>query len=323
MVKGVVAASTRARFYGKLRSDPEYLGRLDGEEPDISFGDWLDRGMGFAYHEGKSRWRAAYDAGAIQGFVYRTHATAGRALTGVLAPSQDSFGRAFPIVAVTTIALDAPSALASLPVGGETFAADAGAALRDARALASTTPVTSALPEIPLPNDAALEEALGDFGECIARSGLVAKLWKALFPRDRAEAAVRVIAALVTATRTLRSEPGGDARRYVRLPLGTGGSAAASFWLHLLDRIAGENTVPVATWSLTPDGALFAVLGKEPPVDFLLRLWTASFDDDQTIDAARLRSEAISDSSLPLGLARAARAPDSRIADLLECLATS
>ena len=269
MVKGVAAAGTRARFYGKLRSDPEFLGRLDGEEPDLSFGDWLDRGMGYAYHEGKTRWRSAYDAGPTHAFLYRTQATATRALIGAMAPSQDSVGRAFPVVALTTVPLSGPSALACLPIGGETFLVDAGAALRDARASASTAHVTSALPEILLPTGAALEEALGDFGAWSARAALLPKLWKALFPRDRADAALRVIAALLSEARTLRSEGAVHARRYVRLPLGTGGGAAASFWLHVIERIAGETSVPVATWSLTLDGGLFVVLAKEPPVDFL------------------------------------------------------
>jgi type VI secretion system protein ImpM len=306
------------RFYGKLRSHPEYLGRLSGDDTDVSFEDWLDRSVGFAYHEGKSPWRAAYDAGCLYSFVYRTKATSTPALAGALAPSQDSVSRAFPIVTVTTVSAEGDEAMACVPVAGEAFFTRCAAVLGDARASGVVDHVTHALPELPLVEPSAIEGTAADFAEWSARPGVLAKAWKSLFPRGRANEAARVIAALIETVERLRTS---DARRYVRLPLGGGGAAAAALWLHVLAR-AVPARIAVAAWSESRDPTLFVALGHEPPVDFLLRLWSADLRSVDTLDA-RAPSDGWPEVGLSASLSQVLASRDASVRDLLSAIGSA
>jgi hypothetical protein len=156
------------------------------------------------------------------------------------------------------------------------------------------------------PERADVARASEDFSAFAERPGLIPKLWKDLFPRGRADDASR---AMLAASRISSEEA-----CYLRCPLGGGGAAAASFWLSVLARgCGGEEAISCAFWSLDPDGALFAVIAREPPIDFWLRLWSPESKDAIGASADGCPSSA--------ALEAAVRSRDGRISALLEHLA--
>jgi type VI secretion system ImpM family protein len=293
-----------ARVYGKVRTNPEYVGRLSGADPDESFADWLDRATGFAYHEGKSRWEGAYKTGATHGLLFRASTDATATLLATVIPSQDSVGRAFPLMTVTSVT---DASIAYLPVSAHRgfFSAGAGA-LRDARRAGSLAPATAILPSLESPGPTELADATTDFTAW--QEGPVTKLWKALFPRDRAVGARRALEKLTACAAAARADRG-----YARLPLGSGGGAAACFWLHVLGKLTGDGgrSISIASWSLEADGALSVALAREPPVDFWLKLW---------LEEPAVPPPSRPGPQLSAAMDHVLRSPEARIRDLLDAV---
>jgi hypothetical protein len=236
-----------------------------------------------------------------------------------MTPSQDSVGRAFPLLAVTTVPAEAGTSIACAPVAGVEFFLGSEAALGDARASGVVSHATHALPTLPSIEADALTAASVDFRSWSAETKLVHKLWKDLFPRRRGTAALSVLGALVDAGADLRES--GGARHYVRLPLGSGGPAAASFWLHVLSAVAGAERVAVVAWTRSSGGTVLAALGGEPPVDFLLRLWLAERRSPDTVDGVRVDNAGSADPQLPATIANVVTSRESSVDDLLSALA--
>ncbi len=307
-----MAGSGRAHLVGKLPSLAEYVDRLDGEEPERTFGDVLDRAGGYAAHEGGARWCAAYDGGGALGFLFRPSMRAPRAILGTMTPSQDSVGRRYPLMAVATLTDDVLSpGMAFLPAAASSFLGGLGSALRDARATGRADVAAQALAQLAAPEPADVKRTADDFARWIETPGLVPKLWKSLFPRGRAEDALAAMQAVSRFGGYVHL--GAGECRYIRCPLGRGGGAAASFWLSALMRAAGgDEMISSAFWSLEGDGTLFVVFARQPPIDFWLRLW---MDDRRDTVGATIDGEPPASA-----LAAAIRSKDARINDVLERL---
>ncbi|WP_394821786.1 type VI secretion system-associated protein TagF [Pendulispora albinea] len=312
--------ATRVRVYGKLRSGPEYMGTLSLDEQDFS--EWLDRATGYAYMEGKEKWQRGYETGTTHAFLFRPRDRREKLITGVFAPSIDSVGRTYPLMMVTTLREDIlGSGLPYLPVAGERFFVHAGEAVREARTAASLTPAISVASTLEAPNGPQIDNIKNDFANWQTIRGQLPRLWEALFPSRGPDSALRVLEALVHAGHALRRADS-DERRYVRLPLGTGGAAATAFWLRTLACTMGtEAAITVAAWSLEPHGSLMVALGSEPPADFWLRLWLVECRDSLLIDAcAMIIPDAAEGTSAHPELPRITHSNDATIGDLLGAL---
>ncbi|WP_394831745.1 type VI secretion system-associated protein TagF [Pendulispora rubella] len=306
-------ALANASVYGKLRSSPEFLGSLPGDA-GTDWLDWLDRANGMASMD--DAWLGAFHMGEAHGFTFRRTAST-RGILGAITPSQDSFGRPFPLMVVASTGEDVVSrALSYVPVAGHVFFRTASDVLRDARRAASPDHLSS-VSKLEPPDGSAISVAGEEFNHWATRPGVLVKAWRGVFPRRGARGSLPVLTALAK----LRDEPSHPTPSYARFPLGAGGAAAASFWLRLLACFVPESRIAMACWDMRPHGDLFVAIGAETPLESWLRLWLPDYVGADLLDADKL-SDLDIESAKGLGEAakRAAVSTEASVADLLSCL---
>jgi len=258
---------------GKIPSHPEFLSTRTTREPELSFDGWLEGGMGLANHRYGPAWTAAFELGAVQGFVWRAPRASrcDTLLCGVMFPSCDSVGRHYPLAVVC----DVPQVVVKraphvVPLAFGGFLERAHDAVADFPALAPSE-LAARLLELGPPSSEDVARAVADYeGWC--HSTPVGSAWSAIFTDHPVERSRAIIEDLRVVTATVRGVEAPARAPSIRLPLGAGGPASASLWLDVVRRVCAWNeTVPSAFWAVT-DGSLVIALG-DADAGVLSALW--------------------------------------------------
>jgi type VI secretion system protein ImpM len=264
--------------YGKVPKMGDFV-RV-GTKPAPSFEQWLEAGMAAGEKKHAAAWPQVYGKGKPHAFVYRPPVRDGGLLVGVLKPSHDTVGRKFPLVVFAQIPeRDVAGSAHLLPLLLGDFLESATSASDDGSNVTSASEYQERINKVALPR-LGFEGASADYDNW-ARSTDVGVAWRAIYGSEDADAALVALKSIREAL-----APFGEAENLttplsVRLRLGSGGIAAAAFWLDIVRRTARwRTTTPTAFWSFDGDeGSILIQLGNVPPSS-LPELWQADLDSD-------------------------------------------
>ncbi len=265
---------------GKIRVEAEFVGHAH-DEPQTSFAQWLDEGIGHAVERGGASWRDRFQDAEPQAFIYRAPAKtrAKSVLLGVLGPSEDRFSRPFPFAVMTDLRESSyVGSASSLPIAAERFVAEAADVCRAAPSSKRATDIRARAEGIEPPDQDECSAAAQDFMDWQSQDGIIGKLWPLLFASG-ASGAERCFRQLVDTVVPMRTHGAIGTCRAVRLPLGGGGASAASFWLETVRALAQwSRTIPAIFWPAERStGSVLIQLGEVPATAFV-ELWSGAGD---------------------------------------------
>jgi type VI secretion system protein ImpM len=300
--------------FGKLPNLGDFV-RVGAVATSPSFEAWLEAGMGW----GDSRrqdWQARYVGGKIHAFVFK--GAEGHLTTGVIKPSRDRVDRKFPLVVFAQLPERLPAAPHLLPLFLGNFL-DAGTQiLIDAESFTTSAELASRITNLP---PIEFDGFAHDYYTW-ARQTSVASVCPALYGDQPIEKGVAALAAcfddVLDAIGPGRGQESPTTSLGVRLPLGAGGSASATFWLDAVRRAARwTKYVPSCFWSFDGNsGSMLVQLGKTPPSS-LAELWAPDPDSESICDL--VTPKAASSHRMSTVGSRNVRG-DASIADVLDAL---
>ena len=262
---------------GKFARDAEYL--RPPPSPSLTrFDSWLNEGFELADERLGATWPALFGMGAPYGFVWRAgEARESRSFYGVVAPSQDAVGRAYPLaLGASAWRQQLESDLHLVPLATGDFLDDSYAALAEARAgLLSRVELERRLEQVPFPSDGEIAGVARDYDEWCATTDADAG-WAAAFPSEDSAAVARRALGL------LREARSSDGNLAARLPVGDSPAGASALWLDALARLFGPAAITSALWAVY-DGSLFAAVGV-PPADLVTSLWARGVATPAVLD---------------------------------------
>lgn len=263
---------------GKFASDAEYL-RARGDAAAETFDEWLSEGFDRAHERFGSAWKPMFQMGIPHGVLWRGPGHDPSWFCGVVAPSQDSIGRQYPLavgVSLSGAMLQCGLQAAPLAVGALLDAAYA--VVSEARAGSLTRGgLEEGLRSLPLPDGDALSSAAMQYADW-SQSTPPDMAWGRVL-RGGVSAAQRAVAVL----RTARDRPG----LVARLPIGDSPAGATSLWIDVLLRLWGAEALSSVFWALY-DGALL-VTGGAPDPRVVGCLWMRDATTDGMVDLTDLR----------------------------------
>ncbi len=274
--------------YGRVPFSGEYLGSVESELQGV-LARWLSDGVASAMDRGGMDWREAFQRSRPQAFTFRMPAGAKSSslLLGVIAASEDKFGRPFPLCVFTEMRESAHvAAAAALPVAAERFLAEGVEVCSFARATSTVSGILAEAEARRPPRFGECAQAAPDRGDWSFRKGTMEKLWASLFPAERALGATRALRALVETIVPMKTRGEIRTSRSVRLPLGQGGGAATAFWVEAIRALAGwTRTFPSTFWPADQAGGDAIVCLDEAPPSLFGQLWELRLPDPLVVDA--------------------------------------
>lgn len=265
-------------------------------EVSRAFEEWLHQGVQYAHDKRGNAWKVPFLSGNVYAFVFRLPVGGDRTslLAGVLKPSQDSVGRAFPLAIYRALPEDIPGPILPLVLGE--FLDSAAQLALDAPAIANHAELDT--------RTRALTANLGDVADAVRQlewwrnnTGL-AQAWSITFGSSNVDEPVNVLGALLEIVAPFWGKENSNTPLSIRLPLGVGGIASACFWLDLIrSSIRWRTTVPTFFWYFDGhSGDTLVQLGRTPPGS-LIELWSPDARSEIVCDYTR-RSQRPSDEAL-------------------------
>jgi type VI secretion system protein ImpM len=280
----VSGASIAVGAFGKIPAMGDFV-RVGAVTTSPSFEGWLEAGMAFGEAKHGAAWPSVYDAGAIHAFIYKAPDQAREVYVtvGLVKPSHDRVSRRFPIVIFAQIpervALAVPH---MLPLVMGEFLDGATLIAIDSAGITTAAELASRVAQLPTPT----------FGPHVAREY---DDWARTTPSSHAAAVVygewrserfdETIGMIASTIGPSRGKENPSNPLSVRLPLGAGGPAAATFWLDVVRRVARwKATIPTAFWCFDgKTGTVLVQLGKTP-ASSLTELWAPTTDNEHLVD---------------------------------------
>jgi type VI secretion system protein ImpM len=261
---------------GKFAGYPEFLRPSEGGEALEGLDAWMDEGTQVAHERWGAEWNTAFLMGAAYGFLWKarpddTH------LCGIIAPSRDAVGRDYPLAVATrfspTLVARAPHIV---PLAFGDFLDEAYRVVDEARSTPlSVADFTARVQAIATATEDEVLRAEAEYAEWSHHTRLE-EGWGAVFPGDRPlEQATRALEVIGAALVPVREHRSLETPLVLRLPLGTGGVAAAALWFDVVRRICRwSSTIPAAFWAVD-NQALILPVGTVP-TRTLSELWRPS-----------------------------------------------
>ena len=271
MIQASAAPSTfEPVAIGKFAKHAEYL-RAPAGELLGSFDSWLNEGFDLAHERFGTAWQGMFQMGIPHGFLWRFgESVSTDCFCGVVAPSQDSVGRHYPLAVGARLshALFARTPHAA-PLALGQFLDGAYATISEARAgLLSRAELGERLQSTLAPSEETFARAESDYAAW-CRATPAAFGWSGLFPGpDPLNAARSAIEHLAAAGARARAD---GAALAARLPVGPTPAGATALWLDVLRHVWGASAISSALWAVY-DGALFVAAGTPAP-DLVGCLW--------------------------------------------------
>jgi type VI secretion system protein ImpM len=273
--------------FGKIPKMGDFVRVRSNAEPMASFQSFVEQGM--AYGEGKRgvSWASEYSRGDIHAFVYRVPKTAKAAavLVGIVKPSNDAVGRKFPLVVFAPVMERAVAAAPHLlPLALGEFLERATDVVLEAEHIGSMAELEARVARVPPPQ---LEGATGTTREYEnwTRMTQVHNAWSAIYGEPASTRPLHAIHTIIEALGPFRGQEPPSTPLSVRVPLGIGGGAAASFWIDIVRRVGlWRSTVPTCFWSFDGSSGNILIQLGETPASSLAELWSPDAKSDHVCD---------------------------------------
>jgi type VI secretion system ImpM family protein len=293
-------------------------------EPTASFESWIQEGM--AYGEGKGGdWNAVYAAGAIHAFVFRPpkKSKATSVYAGVFRPSNDAVGRRFPLV--IGAALDERTVAAGphvLPLMLGDFFEQVTSTLMMRESVGTLSDFENQVGRVVTPQLDGANASVWEYDQW-AHHTPIWNAWAAVYGDSASIAPIHAVHTIRECLSGLRGQETPSTPLSLRVPLGLGGVAAASFWIDVVRRIARWGaTVPTFFFHFDgTSGTMLLQLGDTPPSS-LAELWSPDPSSDYVCDlmgGARFDAEKIL-AKLPPPLAQVMQQTNRPVNELLAAL---
>ena len=324
-----MANTSQVAGFGKVPRMGDFVRVRAHAEPTASFENWIQEAMAYGEAKRGAAWPAIYQGGAIHAFVFRPpkkskSASPASVVAGVFRPSLDAVGRRFPLVVAAPLAeqIVAPGPHLLPLVLGDFFEA-ATQQLMTVDSVGSLEEFERHVSRVASPylDDAAARNA--EYTQWAYNTPL-ATAWSVVYGDPNSRQPIHAINTISECLASFRGKEALDTPLSVRVPLGSGGIAAAAFWLDIVRRIARWNaTVP--TYFLHFDGytgSMLVQLGDTPPSS-LLELWAPDPASDHVCDlmgAARFDEGRLL-ARLPPPVAQLLQRGDRPVIELLNVLA--
>jgi type VI secretion system ImpM family protein len=289
---------------------------------------WVEQGLGRADSRFGATWESAYARGSTHAFFFRSARGVPReTLAGVILPSRDAVGRSFPLLVYAPL-ISSPSARGEiawphvLPMALGDFFDAAAAVLHAAGRYSGQAQLLDALTALPSPRVDHSDVQAHEYAAWTSSARLTQALG-VVFGEARDHLGPRAVHVIGEAVAPFRGDPSPATTLGLRLPLGSGGAAAAAFWLDVVRRLAGApNEIRTSFWSFDGErGSVIVQLGETPP-STLAELWAPDADSETMCDLTEASSIATRlPSELPPPLAAALQSPETLVADFLDRLA--
>jgi type VI secretion system protein ImpM len=293
-----------------------------GGRPLPSFEEWLENGMAWGEKRHAASWANVYSGGRMQSFMFRAppQAKESTLLAGVLKPSQDSVGRRFPIVVFARLPEKVVASWPHLlPLLLGDFSDGAAKVALGGEDSATLTELVNGLALPHLEPDGADHEYTR-----WARGTHMGTAWTSIYGHPDSDAPLKALHTIREAVAPIIDHESPTTPISVKLPLGTGGAAAAAFWIDIVRRVARWHaTVPSFLWSFDGRAGTILIHLGGASASSLAELWAADPDSDTICDCtARTvnehRSRLLGD--LPRELAQRLQRGDTLVADVLALL---
>jgi len=285
---------------------------------------WVEQGLAFAEAKRGRDWPSIYSAGATYAFLFRPPRASNvrEALVGVIKPSVDSVGRRFPLMvyaqALPRPALPWPHVL---PMAMGDFLDAAATLLLESDSITSSADMHAAVRRIPGPQVTDAERNAHDYDAWAAATPL-GNAWNVVYGGDPMSAP-RAVHTIMEAVAPFRGQELAATKLGLRLPLGPGGVAAATFWLDTVRRIARTpQEVRSCFWSFDGQSGCAIVQLGDTPGSTLLELWSPDPNSEYLCDLVVPTSVDVGRfmSKLPPHVAEALQTPNALVRDFLDRL---
>lgn len=268
--------------FGKIPKVGDFVRAGRADESSRVLEEWLHSGVEVA-HARRTPWKPAFLAGKIYGCVFRVPLSGDRSglLAGVIKPSQDSVGRAFPLVIHRSLPPECPPHLLPLVLGD--FLDNAAQLAFDTTLLSSQAELAARTMQVGAP--------LGDINEAArqydwwTRNTALPDLWSSIYGSASVAEPSTLLGCLSEIVAPFAGRGPSTTPLSLRVPLGHGGVAAACFWLDLVRcSMRWRAHVPTFFWFFDGrSGDLLVQLGRTPPAS-LLELWSPDPKSDVVCD---------------------------------------
>jgi type VI secretion system ImpM family protein len=313
--------------FGKVPYLGDFVRLRTGVAAMRALEDWVTEGMAIAEARRHPDWAQRYAVGSVNAFVFRVgRGREATLLAGILQPSRDAAGRLFPIVVGAPMAegpwQQSPHLLPMLLGDFLEGAAEAAGTAAQARTQEQFEQQTA---RVAPPRWDHTAHVQGDFARWSAVTA-AAQTWSIVFGAGATDRAPEVLATLIECVAPLRGQEDPSTPLSVKLPLGTGGVAAASYWLHVIRSISRwRTTVPTTFWSFDDySGTLLVQLGSTP-VRTVGELWNPDASDDHVCDLTQPPTRPADPhralARLPVAVAQVLTSPDATVDHLIAALA--
>ena len=322
---GTHSAPLQVAVFGKTPLMGDFLRVGSGGPAGEALEQWVEQGLAMAEARRGRYWPSLYTAGATYAFVFRPPraSPAKETLVGVIKPSVDSVGRRFPLV-VYSSALPRPSVPWPhvLPIALGDFFDAAATLLIEADAVTGVADMQEALRRVPMPQLADADRSAQEY-DAWAAATLLTHAWSVVYGGGEGESVPRAVHTISEAVAPFRGEEAPATKLGLRLPLGQGGIAAASFWLDTVRRLArtpGE--VRSTFWCFDGESGCALVQLGDTPAGTLAELWAPDSNSEYLCDLTIPTSVDVGRflNRLPPHLAEALQSPNALVRDFLDRL---
>jgi type VI secretion system protein ImpM len=322
---GSHASPLSVAVFGKTPRMGDFLRVGSGGAAGEALEQWVEQGLAMAEAKRGSAWPSIYAAGATYAFIFRPPRASGakEALVGVIKPSVDSVGRRFPLV-VYSSALPRPNVPWPhvLPIALGDFFDAAATLLLEADSVTGIADMQAALRGVPMPHLADAERSAQEY-ESWAASTLLTHAWSVVYGGDQAMSVPRAVHTISEAVAPFRGEESPSTKLGLRLPLGPGGIAAATFWLDTVRRLARTPAeVRTSFWCFDGTSGCALVQLGDTPAASLAELWSPDTNSEYLCDLTMPTSVDVGRflNRLPPHVAEALQSPNALVRDFLDRL---
>lgn len=270
--------------FGKVPAAGDFLRVYANMDPILSFESWVTSGMEYA-DDRVQGWAQLFPAGAPYAFMFRApkNSVPGRVAVGVVRPSRDAVGRKFPIVICTLVDV---SSLLAYPHLMPLILGDflEGATTAQVDHCRNQNDLAAAIGRVPEVDLSTASYAGNEYQQWVSQT-TVANALAAIYGHGGQGTVVHALHTIAEAVAAFRGQENPTTPLALRLPLGSGGPAAAVFWMDLVRSAARwRQTIPTCFWSFDGmSGSLLLQLG-DPSVSMLSQLWAPDPDNDHVCD---------------------------------------
>jgi type VI secretion system ImpM family protein len=318
------SASSQVVVFGKTPRMGDFLRVGSGGPAGEALEQWIEQGLAFAEAKRGREWPAIYTAGATYAFIFRPPRASNirDTLAGVIKPSVDAVGRRFPLVVYAAAFARAQVPWPHvLPMALGDFFDAAATLLLSSEGVTGIADMQAALRSVPMPLLTEGERNAHEY-ESWSMSTPLGHAWNVVYGGDPLSAP-RAVHTISEAIAPFRGQEGAATKLGLRLPLGPGGVAAASFWLDTVRRVARTpQEVRSCFWCFDGESGSAIVELGDTPAGTLMELWSPDSNSEylcdlvspSSVDTGRFLNR------LPPHVAEALQSPHARVKDFLDRL---